>query len=330
MKIKVNETIGSIGEITCLVRHKDGTETEYPVENNTHTYGWFNAITGNNADNSGAYYLFNYNNLHVGTGTTPITKTRIGLSAGIAYLSSPSTSNNLYGVTYGGVEYFGRESTYIFPYGSISATIKEVGIGSNPSPATGLHCGKVLTTPVVVTADDQLVVKYKRLYSGAIASYRSDGASTWSSKMPEVATGTLVKGVTTHAWSLRKAVLVDKSTPPTMQYLNYVGSVPASTTEVYWSDTTSGAWSYSYYGGVASGIVTSPKTNQRDSISYTLKQILPPALGTITIARVAFFYLGTIGGYETTAELTFDPPLVKTNEEKLQITMDVTVTWSQP
>lgn len=328
MKIKVNETIGSIGEITCLVRHKDGTETEYPTECNTHTYGWFNAVTGNNADTSAAWWLFNYTNLHVGTGTTPITKTSVGLSQGVAYRSSTTSAVNIYAEVYGGVEYFGRDDTFVFPYGVVSATIREVGITNGSSFSTGLQCGKVLTTPVVVTADDQLVVKYKRLYSGSIASRRTDD-STWVSKMPDVASGTLVKGATTHTWTLKKAVLCDNSIPPALGYLTYCGSLHPSFTEVYWSASASGAWANSY-AGVVSGTVTSPKTSQRDSITYSLKQILSPALGTLTMARVGFFVIGTSGGNVPTAQLTFDPPLVKTNEEKLQITMDVTVTWSQP
>lgn len=329
LKIKVDQTIGSRGEIVCIVRHKDGTETEYPMEVNTHTYGWFNAITGNNSDTSGMWYLFNSNHLHIGTGTTPITKTSVGLSSGIAYVSSPSSYTNLYAQNYGGIEYFGREEVYIFPYGSISNTVREVGIGSGASTASGLQCGKVLDVPIVVTADDQLIVKYKRLYSGAISSARTNNSS-WASKMPEVATGTLVKGATTHTWSLRKAVLADNTIPPSMQYLNYVGSVQNNLTYIEWGATESGGWDYSYYGGIATGTVTSPKTSQRDSISYSLKQVFPPALGTITIAKAALFIMSTSAGSIGTGQITFDPPIVKTNEEKLQISMDVTITWSQP
>lgn len=327
MKLKAKTHIGCLGEVTCVVRHKDGTETVYPTEQNTHTYTWFNWATSNNylgpVLSSFAPNAITY--CYVGTGNTPITKTSTRLQTPLAAVASAPTGTFINDQNIGGVLYSGVENQYIFTFGAINATITEIGLHRDAGNTSGLHCGLVLTTPVIVTSEDQLIVRYKRLYSGNCIGWNATDVAGWNA-MPNSDSGSFVYAGNTYNYTLKVAHLIKGGSVASPTSIQIMGA--GNSTVFRWDGTASTTGATIVNSPTITHTLLTPNTTQRDFVSYSTSLLIPPTSGTYPIGRLGFGGpTGTVY-WAMTMLLSFDPPLPKTDQLKFQVTIEHTISWS--
>jgi len=327
MKLKAKTHIGCLGEVTCVVRHKDGTETVYPTEQNTHTYTWFNWATSNNTlsqfSNPFAPTAIDY--CYVGTGNTPITKTSTRLQTPLSAVASGTIGTFINDQDIGGILYSGVENQYIFTFGVINATITEIGLHKTPGNTSGLHCGLVLNTPVIVTSEDQLIVRYKRLYSGNCIGWLASDLAGWNA-MPNSDSGSFVYAGNTYNYTLKVAHLIKGGSIAAPTSIQTMGG--GASTVFIWDGTASTTGGTTVTSPTITHTLLTPNTTQRDFVSYSTSLLIPPTSGTYPIGRLGFG--GPTGSvyWAITMLLSFDPPLPKTNQLKFQVTIEHTISWS--
>lgn len=327
MKVEAKARIGVRGEITCRVIKGNGLIEEYPLETNTHTYTWFQELvgTGTNLQYAGVYT--NAHKMYVSSAANVITKETTGISFTVANANGALialTRETLLGVVYTCVEF-----EYAFALGAINTIIKSVGVysanGGYTMPSSGMLCGKSLETPVVVTNEDQLIVKYKRFYSGPTAW--SSNAANWDAELPVLATGTVISSAGDHSYNIKMGLF-------SMGYDNY----PSLSGNVFGQlgPYLSGAHPYrstlggsqSYTAVTVTWIKTAGTLYNSDSAQYSYKITVSPSAGNFTIAELGIMMMTNPQGTPSTyGRIQFDPPINKPNTHKLAITVLYTVSW---
>lgn len=322
MQVEVHNKIGTRGEIQCSVVHKDGSVTEYPIELNTHTYTWFKEINYSwSVGSNSPMALSSFNRIAVGGGTTPITKESTKLQASIA--SGDSTAAYLGRVPIGGVDYFAYEFTFGFPIGSIVADIKEVGMYKDATLTSGLICGAVLDTPVTVTDEDQLLVKYRRYYSGTF--FWVDVYSTTSlSNCPANKVGTIISDGVSYAYSMHI---------PAIQLLGSSPSIPSGYVHSLYSygiiryRTTQGG-SFTQLSVTPTVTLVGAHGTNMDTFTRRYVEVIPPSAGALTFARFHTMHTVTGGSpYRFGCIIDFTPPLPKPATHKFTLDITYAISW---
>lgn len=329
MKIKADTKMGVRGEITCTVIKGNGDIITYPTENNTHTYTWFLQMVGSgNAMAETRRYDISHR-LYASYSGGAITKESTGLGGSLGYATS--TLLGIAKETILGVSYISVEFEYAFALGAINNTVNSVGVFADNQagftfPSTGMICGKVLGTPVEVTSEDQLIVKYKRFYNGPTAwqKYYAD----WATELPVTATGAITSPAGEHSYTVKLPVFVIENN-------SYASGLIDSFESMRYNNSTAPEYR-STLGGGRQSIASSTRTWQKaahtsynaDSASFEYSIVIPPAAGTMVIAELEVMGMCSYrGSYYNHCLITFDPPLTKPDTHKLAMTIDYTISW---
>lgn len=332
MKITAESKISFRGAIEATVIHKDGSKTDYPKQTNTWTYNVVRDFFGETPQWNIIVSLTSImhtgtTGFKIGTGSTPITKNSNSLTSLIAQNPVSVSHSGPVLVNISGTQYYETSSTYTYNYGDINATISEVGCYGT----SGLHCGLVLDNAIEVTNDDQLRITYYKyinapeMQNGAL-THASIGfcphtKTDFFSFMPEKTQNIMIKSQNTNV----------KTKVIAMQCERNGGNIPfimfgGNQNLLYFNSSdvadvvTNGLGCTVISTDIGSDTNDKTRTYQTHEVTYRVT----PSAGTITIGSLGshgFTYVYH-GDNFSSVYTRFTPPFVKTDSEKLEITIE--------